>query len=212
MKIVAYYRVSTAKQGQSGLGLEAQRAAVAAYCKSAGGSIVAEFTEVESGKRNSRPEIAKAIAAARQQGAVLVIAKLDRLARSVHFISGLMESGIEFVACDAPHANKLTLHVLSAVAQAEAEAISQRTKAALGALKARGVTLGNPEAVRAAKLGRAANSKAAADYAATIRPLAAKKRAAGWTLQQIAHHLTGTGVLTRRGKAWTPMAVKLLLA
>jgi DNA invertase Pin-like site-specific DNA recombinase len=142
----------------------------------------------------------------------LVIAKLDRLARNVHFISGLMDSGCEFVACDNPNATRLTVHILAAVAEDEARRISERTRAALGALKARGATLGNPKAADAAHLGQTANARAAAEYAATIRPTAAKLRKRGKTLQEIAHHLTGVGLLTRRGKAWTPCSVRLLLA
>src|SRR5712671_6423852 len=139
---VAYFRVSTDKQGASGLGLEAQREAVARYVAGAAGVIVAEFQEIESGKRNDRPQIAAALAACRLRRATLIIAKLDRLARNVHFISSLMESGVEFVAVDFPQANRLTVHILAAVAEHEATMISARTKAALAAAKARGVKLG----------------------------------------------------------------------
>ncbi len=139
---VAYYRVSTDRQGKSGLGLDAQRAAVAAYLAGRGEKI-AEFTEIESGKRNDRPQLAAALMLCRQQKARLIIAKLDRLARNVHFISGLMESGVDFVAVDMPEANRLTLHILAAVAEHEREMISQRTKAAREQAKARGTRLGN---------------------------------------------------------------------
>lgn len=145
---VTYLRVSTVRQGQSGLGLEAQRAAVQAHAAAAGHIIVAEYVEVESGKRADRPQLTAALAACRLHRGTLVIAKLDRLARNVHFISGLMESGVDFVACDMPHANRLTLHLMAAMAEHEAAAISERTKAALAAAKARGVRLGNPNGAR----------------------------------------------------------------
>ncbi len=135
---VAYYRVSTDKQASSGLGLEAQREAVARHVAAAGGAIVASFEEVESGKRNDRPQIAAALAVCRARHATLIIAKLDRLARNVAFISGLMEAKVDFVACDNPYATRLTIHILAAVAEHEREMISQRTKVALAAAKARG--------------------------------------------------------------------------
>lgn len=143
-RFVAYLRVSTARQGASGLGLEAQRSAVQAYLASGGHQLAAEFVEVESGKRDDRPQLAAALAACRLHRATLVIAKLDRLARNVRFIAGIMDSGVDFVACDMPHANRLTLHLMAAMAEHEAMAISERTKAALAAAKVRGVKLGNP--------------------------------------------------------------------
>ncbi len=158
-RFVAYYRVSTDKQGRSGLGLEAQRAAVAVHIASALGAVAAEFVEVESGRRKDRPQLAAALAAARVHRAILVIAKLDRLARNVHFVSGLMESGVEFVAADLPTVNRLTVHILAAVAEEEARMISARTKAALAAAKARGVRLGNPNlAAGSPAQARAANA------------------------------------------------------
>lgn len=138
---IAYYRVSTTRQGQSGLGLEAQQQAVKQYLNGGNWQILAEFTEIESGKRNDRPKLAEAIALCKRLQATLVIAKLDRLARNVHFISGLMESGVEFVAVDNPNANRLMLHMLAAFAEHEREQISRRTKDALAAAKARGVKL-----------------------------------------------------------------------
>src|ERR1700722_17616961 len=137
---VAYYRVSTDRQGRSGLGLEAQQKAVRDYLS--GGNIVAEFTEIESGKRNERPELAKSLAACRKQKGKLVIAKLDRLSRNLAFIATLMDAGVEFIAVDNPHANKLTLHILAAVAQHERETIGEAPRAALQAAKARGIRLG----------------------------------------------------------------------
>ena len=143
-RFVSYYRVSTDKQGKSGLGLDAQRRAVQQYLNGGTWSLIGEFTEIESGKRNERPELAKALAACKRQKAKLVIAKLDRLSRNLAFIATLMDSGVEFIAVDNPHANKLTIHILAAVAQHEREMIAQRTKDALQAAKARGVVLGNP--------------------------------------------------------------------
>jgi DNA invertase Pin-like site-specific DNA recombinase len=138
-KWVSYLRVSTDKQGESGLGIEAQRKAVETYLNGGSWTLAQEFVEVESGKRsNNRPQLAAALAACKKLKAKLVVAKLDRLARNVAFISKLMESGVEFVACDFPHANKLTIHILAAVAEHERELISSRTKAALAAAKERG--------------------------------------------------------------------------
>src|SRR6478672_8252942 len=141
--IIGYLRVSTKGQGESGLGIEAQRAAVEAHAKSQGATVAAWYTEVESGKRSDRPELGKALAHARRSKATLVVAKLDRLARNVAFLSALMESKVAFLACDNPYANDLTLHILAAVAEAEVKAISARTKAALAAAKARGTKLGS---------------------------------------------------------------------
>lgn len=135
-RLIPYYRVSTQKQGESGLGLEGQVADVEAFARAQGAELLPAYKEVETGKRSDRPELAKALAHARLSGARLVIAKLDRLARNVHFTSGLMESGVDFVACDNPFATRLTIHILAAVAEDEAKRISDRTKKALGAYKA----------------------------------------------------------------------------
>ncbi len=208
-KYVAYYRVSTQKQGQSGLGLEGQQAAVSAFCKP-----VESFTEVETGtNKRQRPELQRAIAACKRLNATLVIAKLDRLARNVHFVSGLMESGIEFVACDNPNANRLTVHILAAVAEDEARRISERTKAALAAYKARGGQLGNPKNLTtvAARKGTAANARAARVHRESAKKAALVLRAKGYSLSAIAETLTGRGLLTRRGKAWSPTAIMRLL-
>lgn len=145
-KFVAYHRVSTQKQGVSGLGLDAQKKAVTEYLNGGNWELIGEFVEVETGKGSNaldkRPQLRAALDLCRKQGATLVIAKLDRLARNVHFISGLMESKVKFVACDLPEANELTLHVMAAFAEHEAKRISQRTKDALAVAKARGVVLG----------------------------------------------------------------------
>ncbi len=143
-RYVIYLRVSTDQQGRSGLGMEAQRAAVIRHTVATGGRIVAEHVEVESDRRKDRPQLAAALEACRALRAVLVIAKLDRLARNVAFVSNLMESRVEFVTTDLPTVNCLTVHILAAVAEEEARMISARTKAALAAAKARGVVLGNP--------------------------------------------------------------------
>ena len=141
-RFISYLRVSTAQQGASGLGLEAQRAAVLQYLNGGNWTLVQEVVEIESGKRNDRPALATALRLCKKYRATLVIAKLDRLARNVAFIANLMESGVEFVAVDMPQATKFTVHIMAAVAEQEAEAISRRTRAALEAAKARGRVLG----------------------------------------------------------------------
>ncbi|MFC7478475.1 recombinase family protein [Dankookia sp. GCM10030260] len=215
-RFVAYLRVSTVRQGASGLGIEAQREAVARYVAGAGGQIVAEVVEAESGKRGERPELARALAVCRAHKAVLLIAKLDRLARNVAFIAGLMESGVPFMAADMPNATPFMLHVYAAMAEAEGKAISVRTKAALAAAKARGVKLGNPRLVpgnreQACRAAAAKSAKAAA-RANDLRPVIAEIRAAGvGTLTGIAAALVARGVPTPSGRgAWSPASVMRL--
>jgi DNA invertase Pin-like site-specific DNA recombinase len=214
---VAYYRVSTDKQGASGLGLEAQQQAVQRHVTAAGGRILDVFQEIESGKRNDRPEIAAAIAACRARRATLIIAKLDRLARNVAFVSNLMEAGIEFVACDNPHATPLLIHILAAVAQNEREQISARTKAALQAAKARGVKLGNPRlsggdgtaARQATEIRTTRSARHALDVLPAIR---AAQRAGCSSLAQIAEALTARGIRTPAGgDVWHPAQVARIL-
>ena len=218
MRYVAYYRVSTQRQGASRLGLEAQRSAVEAFVAQRGGQVLAERVEVESGKRNDRPELAEALAEAKRLGAVLLIAKLDRLARNVHFISGLLESGVEVQACDMPEANRFLLHVMSAVAEHEAAAISARTKAALAAAKARGKALGwaipeRAEEARAASAAAAERRVAEADkFAGQVGPLVQALAAEGRSLRAIAAELNGRGITTPRGKAWAATSVRNVLA
>src|ERR1700722_4424418 len=184
-KFVAYYRVSTAKQGASGLGLEAQQEAVRSYLNGGHWKMVSEVTEIESGKRNDRPALAKALALCRVHGATLVIAKLDRLARNVNFISNLMEAGVEFTAVDFPQANRLTIHILAAVAEHEAAMISSRTKAALAAAKARGVKLGcgndaiAAHAIKGHRASIAARRSKAAKRAGDLLPVIRSIQAAG---------------------------------
>jgi DNA invertase Pin-like site-specific DNA recombinase len=171
-------------------------------------TLTQEFIEVESGKRSDRPQLTAALAACKKQKAKLVIAKLDRLARNVHFISGLMDAGVEFVACDMPHANKLTIHILAAVAEHEREAISARTKAALAAAKARGKKLGGPKLAIAAKLGSKANKAAADRFAANVLPVILQVKASGATsLRAVAAALTARGVPTARGGDWNAAQV-----
>lgn len=205
-QFVAYYRVSTDRQGQSGLGLDAQRSAVADHVGRAGegSGIAAEFTEVESGKRKDRPELLRALATCRRLGAILVIAKLDRLARNVHFIAGIMESGVEFVACDNPHANKLMIHILSAFAEHEREVIGERTRAALLAAKARGVLLGVTGILRAAE------NKAAADaFAVALAPVIDDIQSDGHTtIAAITRELNRLSVPTPRGGRWHRATVR----
>lgn len=200
---VSYLRVSTQRQGHSGLGLEAQRSAVAAYLTQGDGRLIAEHVEVESGSSRKRPVLDEAIAQCRRDRAILLIAKLDRLARNVAFVSSLMEGGVEFLAVDAPYANKLMLHVMAAFAEHERELISQRTKAALSAAKARGVILGS----NGARL--AAERKAAAMVAAEVhrQPIMAALRCGARTLVQVCDYLNSTGSTTRTGSLWSPGTV-----
>ncbi|WP_294532603.1 recombinase family protein [uncultured Rhodoblastus sp.] len=215
---IAYYRVSTERQGRSGLGLEAQQESVRSYLNGGNWRLVSEVIEVESGKRSDRPKLAEALRLCRLHGATLIIAKLDRLARNVAFVSSLMESGVEFTAVDFPQANRLTVHILAAVAEHEAKMISERTKAALQAAKARGKVLGgyrgvNPdEAARNASASiRQASAKArAADLAPVITQLQADGVS---TLGAIAKALTERGIPTARGEAnWSPMQVSRVLS
>jgi DNA invertase Pin-like site-specific DNA recombinase len=212
-KWVSYLRVSTGKQGESGLGLEAQRAAVETYLNGGNWTLAAEFVEVESGKRDSnRPQLAAALAACKKLKAKLVVAKLDRLSRNVRFIATVMDSGVEFIACDNPHATRLTLHILAAVAEHEREMISQRTKAALAAAKARGVRLGGPNLAVATKLGNAGNKAAADRFAQNVAPVIRDIKASGiTTLRAIAVALNARGVPTPRGAQWNATQVMSVL-
>ena len=197
-QFIAYFRVSTDRQGRSGLGLEPQRAAVLNHLAGVGGILRGEFTEIESGKRNDRPQLAAAIASAKKAKATLIIAKLDRLARNVHFISGLMESGADFVAADNPHATRLTLHILAAVAEHERQMIADRTKAALQAAKARGVRLGRNGADRLAPRYR----DEAAERARQLAPVLSELRSAGMSARQMAAQLIARGIPTPNGGRW----------
>jgi DNA invertase Pin-like site-specific DNA recombinase len=216
-RFISYYRVSTERRGASGLGLDAQREAVARHVAAAQGVLVDEFQEIESGKKNDRPQIAATLAACRLRRATLIIAKLDRLARNVLFISSLMESGVDFVACDNPHATRLTIHILAALAEHEREQISQRTIAALAAAQARGVKLGNPNLKPgnrwAARRARQARTEGANNYAADVAPYIEAARKAGCgSLRELARALTARGVETPAGcKLWTARQVQRIV-
>ena len=230
-RFISYIRVSTGRQA---LGPEAQREAVAAHVAGAQGLLVTEFCEIETGtNKRHRPQMAAALAACRLRRATLIIAKLDRLARNVHFVSGLMESGVDFVACDNPHATPLLIHILASVAEHEASAISQRTKDALGvvrrALASEGrwtsrrsgnviTRLGNPNlrpgSRAAARQARAARTKRANSYAEDVVDYIEAARAAGCSsLGELARALTARGVETPSGcKQWSANQVKRVLA
>ena len=178
-RFVAYYRVSTAKQGASGLGLEAQRAAVADYLNGGNWTLMAEHAEVESGKHSDRPALTKALCDCKLMGATLVIAKLDRLSRDAHFLLGLEKAGVDFLAVDMPTANRLTVRLMAVIAQEEREMISARTKAALAAAKARGMKLGGRRPGQGKvdpALGRAALTRASDEFAATVGPVVSELR------------------------------------
>jgi DNA invertase Pin-like site-specific DNA recombinase len=212
-KFISYLRVSTDAQGRSGLGLEAQQAAVANYLNGGSWELAESFVEIESGKNSDRPELAKALAACKKHRAVLVVAKLDRLSRSVAFLARLLEANVEFVACDNPHANKLMVHMLAAFAEHERDQISARTKAALAAAKARGVKLGGPKLAEAQAKGQAAQKADADSRAANVLPVIREIQAAGVTsLNAIAQTLNARGVQTPRGGHWFASSVKNLLS
>jgi DNA invertase Pin-like site-specific DNA recombinase len=218
-RLAAYERVSTARQGASGLGLEAQRKVIEDFAVSRGAEVLARFTEVESGRKAERPELLKALHLAKVTGATLVIAKLGRLSRNAAFLLALRDSGARFVSVDMPEANDLTVGIMALVAQAEREAISRWTKEALAFAKARGVKLGNPNGAeslcRAGKGGvalRAAVSANAAAFAADLAPVIKAIWEAGHTsLRAIATELTARGIQTRRGGAWDVGNVKGVL-
>ena len=208
---VAYYRVSTKKQGESGLGLEAQRAAVAGFVK---GVLVAEFTEVESGRKDQRHQLALAIDRAKQQNAILIIAKLDRLSRNASFIFALRDSGVNFQCVDMPDANTLTVGIFATLAQHERELISQRTRAALAAKRAQGAQLGKPENLTAAAQlkGVAGNVRRAATNENNRRAssMINLMRQAGRTYSAIALALNRAGFRTARGGQFQPTQVMRL--
>jgi DNA invertase Pin-like site-specific DNA recombinase len=210
-KFVAYYRVSTAQQGQSGLGLEAQREAVMRYLSNGGWPPLAEFTEIETGKGSNaldrRPQLQAALAFARKHKATLIIAKLDRLARNVHFVSGLMETCVPFVAADRPDADRFLIHLEAALAEREAKMVSDRTKAALAAAKARGQVLGAN--------GRVLAEQHKADALVRIAPVADRLRALradGLSLRRIADTLNGEGIPSPGGVSWGAVNVQRALA
>ena len=214
MRTINYYRVSTAKQGRSGLGEAAQRAAIEDYCASRACEPLGEYREIESGKRDDRPELIKALHHAKVTGATLVIAKLDRLSRNMAFLATLQDAGTKFAAADMPEANELTIHIMAAMAQAERKAISKRTKEALAAAKARGQKLGNPMGAKA--FGPYMGNKPAVDaikgkarsFAKDVMPIIEAVRAEGHTtLRAIASQLNKRDIITARGGKWGPQSV-----
>ena len=218
---VAYYRVSTERQGASGLGIEAQKAAVLAHVAAGGGSLIHEFEETESGKRNDRPQLAAALAACRARSAALVVAKIDRLARNTRFLlsiaEGAGEAGVVF--CDLPQLppgpmGKFFLTLMAAVAELEAGLISQRTKAALAAAKARGTRLGNPRLQEGGKAAGLARKRQARTTAREIAPFIAAARKAGCTtLTELAEALTARGIKTPGGRPnWSAEQVRRVVA
>ena len=218
-RYVVYYRVSTKQQGESGLGLEAQRAAAEAYVKQHGGEIIGEYQEVETGKNCKRPEIMRAILHANRSRATLVIAKLDRLARSVWLVCTLLEAGVDFVACDNPHATRLTIHIIASVAEEESRLISERTKAALRAYQARGGQLGpvtfkdragwQSKQERSRQRATQQNSEVAFVAYDEVRPIIHNLRSQGLSFQKIADALNKQGFRTRlTGSEWNRVQVK----
>lgn len=227
-QFVAYYRVSRESQGRTGLGMDAQRSAITTYLNGGKWTLLASFEEVESGKKADRPELAKAIALCKQTNSKLLIAKLDRLSRDVHFLTGLEKAGIDFVCCDMPQADRFTIHIMAALAQREREDISKRTKAALAEIKGkleRGEThvgkesglpvtaLGNPNGISAERRAKGVQARIlkAADTASKVAPTIKALRDGGATLQTVADRLNEMAVTTPRGSTWTPMAVKRVL-
>jgi DNA invertase Pin-like site-specific DNA recombinase len=229
MKLVNYIRVSTQKQGESGLGLEAQEHTLAQYQKTVDGTVIKTYREIESGKNASRPELAKAIAHAKRIKARLVIAKLDRLARNVHFISGLMETGVDFVNAESPNDDKFTIHIKASMAEDEGRRISKRTKEGLAAAKRRGTLLGSArpghwdgrEAARLAGAakgsslgGEAMRAKIAGESAPLydeVMPMIRKLNDEGDSLQEIADALNEQGFTTLRGLQWNKVQISRLL-
>jgi DNA invertase Pin-like site-specific DNA recombinase len=217
-KWISYLRVSTGRQGRSGLGLEAQRAAVDSYLNGGPWRLVKEFVEVESGKNDDRPVLGQALKSCRLYGAKLVIAKIDRLSRDAHFLLGLEKAGVDFVAADMPNANRLTVHIMAMIAQEERRMISERTKAALAAAKKRGVKLGGYRAgtkltAKLRKAGNEANAHKATQRAAEVAPVIAELQAAGAaSLRAIADGLNERGIPTAQGASWSPTQVMRVLA
>jgi DNA invertase Pin-like site-specific DNA recombinase len=212
-RFIAYYRVSTQQQGRSGLGIEAQQAAVRDFLNGGSWRLLGEFTEVESGAHNERPQLGKALHACRLKGATLVIAKLDRLSRDAHFLLGLEKAGVDFVAADMPAANRLTVGIMAMVADEERRLIATRTKAALAAAKARGKVLGGwrggPKVD--GKLGGAAIRQRSEAFAANLEPTVEEMLGRGLSLRQMATELTAQGIRPARGGQWTAAAVRSVL-
>ena len=199
---VSYLRVSTGKQGRSGLGIEAQRASIKRLLDEKNIELVKEFLDVESGSRDGRKGLAEAISYAKKTGALLVIAKLDRVSRRVSFIAALMESGIKFAVADLPNATVFQLHIYSALAQEEKRLISERTKAALQAAKSRGIVLGKTGVLLAKR-----NKDIANNFASSIKDKLLELRNEGLTLKEIAEELNKQGIKSFTGGKWHPTSV-----
>ena len=220
MRLISYLRVSTARQGASGLGLEAQKAACERFAQERGAVIASTFVEVESGKRGDRPELERAMREAHLTGATLLIAKLDRLSRDAAFLLKLQKDGVRFIAADMPEATDFTVGIMALVAQQEREAISKRTKEALQAARARGTKLGNPNGAAALQRAGKGNSASlaavqgrAVAFAHRLHPVLTELEGAGIiTLPQIANALNARGVLSPRGSKWYPASVRVLKA
>lgn len=214
-KFVAYYRVSTQQQGQSGLGLEAQQKAVENYLNGGHWELIEEFTEVETGKGanalDKRPQLKSAIDTAKKQKATLIIAKLDRLARNVHFVSGLLESGVDFVAADMPQANKVMIQMHAVMAEWERDQISARTKAALAAAKARGVILGSAGHANL-KPNIEQRQQAADDFSNKLRGVIDGMKARGLSQRQMVVELNNLGIKASRGGEWSHIQLRRVLA
>ena len=220
MKIVAYHRVSTARQGASGLGLEAQTKAIEDFAYSQNAEVIGSFTEIESGKNNTRPELKKALHLGEVTGATLVIAKLDRLSRNAAFLLTLRDSDVKFIAADMPDANDLTVGIMAVIAQQERKAISTRTKDALAAAKARGIKLGNPNGAAALRQAGKGNVDAirairanADQHAANLAPVIEMLHSEGiLSLGGVALELNRRGILTPQRRRWHKSSVRNLMA
>ena len=215
-KFVSYLRVSTNKQGINGLGVEGQRQTIENYLNGGSWKILKEFVEVESGKNNDRKELKKALNYCKNTGSILVIAKLDRLSRSVSFISTLMDCDVEFICCDFPSANRLTIHILAAVAEHERVMISSRTKNALKVLKDKGVKLGNPNLTNEIRqkgrvIAKQVLNKKSLDFAQSMYGVIYPLKKQKMTLQQISDHLNDEGYMTSRKGTWKPNTVKRVI-
>jgi len=212
-KFVAYYRVSTDKQGLQGNGMESQKQSVARYLNSLECELLASFEEVESGANNKRPQLALAIQMAKSRKAILIISKLDRLGRNAAFLLQLQDSGIDFVACDMPNADKLSIGIIALLAQRERQLISERTKAGLAVAKQRGAALGNPNAARAWTKAVHAIKQGKQEFAkSALKTIREIQETGVDTLAKIADCLNKRGEKTARGGTWTATAVKRVLA
>lgn len=214
-KCVAYYRVSTTKQGLSGLGLEAQRQAVANFLANGAWVLIDEFQEIETAKGanaiDKRPQLKAALGECKKHGATLVIAKLDRLARNVHFVSGLLETGVEFVAADMPQANKVMIQMHAVMSEWERDQISARTKAALAAAKARGVQLGKA-GLQNLKPNIEDRQKASREFSEKLRGVFVGMKARNLSQRAMVQELNVLGIKAAKGGAWSLLQVQRILA